>query len=240
MLGSKGRPVLVYAIVFFALVLAPVQITHVRYATPLVPALVVGLGLTVAYVLERSPAAGFLLLVAALVPPAMLSTQFDRLLSRPDTRQLASRWLAARDAPIESLGGWAHVHALERSAQQACGIDGPAPTLAGETQPWAALVARGPAGWEPLGQALVPRSLNRPIHGEAQLISDARSLWGHDDGPAAPPVDPVCWPEIARFSPGAAGAVHDDWDAFVVPFAGFAAVEHPGPEIVVRRRACRN
>ena len=62
------------------------------------------------------------------LPPALRTAQLDRLLSREDTRDLAARRLIRESRPVESLGGWARVHALERGAQDACaGTLAPAP-----------------------------------------------------------------------------------------------------------------
>jgi len=46
---------------------------------------------------------------------------------------------------------------------------------------------------------------------------------------------------MVRFSPGtpSCGAVYDLFDQFYVPYAGFAGVGHPGPQMVVYRNRCK-
>jgi hypothetical protein len=213
----------------------------VRYASPLVPVLAAGAGVALASI---RGAAGWVALALALGPPAVRAAQFDRVLAAGDTRDLAARWLIDRGEPCESYGGWAHVHALERTAQAACAavlpehLRAPVPTLAGDSRPWSALVAQGPAGWEALGDALVQRSVDRAPAPGARVVAEARPAWSEDFVNRAPPLDARCWPQIAAFGPGSAGEAHDISDAFYVPFTGLAAVQRSGPDIVMRQRAC--
>lgn len=246
--ARRALPVALYALVFFFGVLGPVRITHVRYASPLVPALAAGIGVALSLALARSRLAAALLGAAVLLPPAVRAARFDHLLAQPDTRDLASRWLVARGEPIESLGGWAHVHALEDGAQKACAaalparLQQPLPLLAGESAPWKELVAAGESGWEPLGQLLVRRHLNRAPLPQARLVVQGIGAY-QDDAPPPPPLDEACWQPLRIFAPSATpapggGPVFDRWDAFFVPFAGLRGVQHPGPTVVIRRRAC--
>ena len=127
------------------------------------------------------------------------------------TAMLAARWLNRESRPVESLGGWARVHALERGAQDACAgalppyLRAPVPTLAGTSLQWGELVGKGATGWEALGNALVRPALDRASDPDAELMVEARAPANFVNlGPAAA-LDEACWPEQARFSPGAIG-----------------------------------
>jgi hypothetical protein len=230
---------------FLLLGLAPLQIPYARYASPLVPALAAGLGVALAAVREKNAWAFAALATLALAPPAARAVQLDRLLSREDTRDLAARWLSDDGRPIESFGGWAHVHALERGAQEACAaslpphLRAPAPTLAGQSQPWREMVARGVPGWEDLGHALILPSLNRSPSPGAELVVEGVAPPGFENLAPAPPLAGACWVEVVRFPPGPTG-LRERHDAFFVPLDPFSGAERPGPEVIVRRSACGN
>jgi 4-amino-4-deoxy-L-arabinose transferase-like glycosyltransferase len=54
------------------------------------------------------------------------------------------------------------------------------------------------------------------------------------------PVDDPCWTPAASFSPGAQdAATWDTFDAFLVPFKNFGAMNRPGPQISIYRNACK-
>jgi hypothetical protein len=57
---------------------------------------------------------------------------------------------------------------------------------------------------------------------------------------ALQPPAPLCWEEMARFSPGTplCSSVYDLFDQFYVPYAGFVGVERPGPQVTVYRNRC--
>lgn len=245
LLRRAALPAAAFVAVFLLLLLAPLQIPYARYASPLVPALAAGAGVALAAVLERNRWLFAALAAGVLLPAAARSVQLDRLLAREDTRDLAARWLVREGRPVESSGGWAHVHALERGAQEACAaslpphLRAPAPTLAGTTRPWGEMAARGVAGWEELGRALIRPSLNRPPSPDAELAVEGRAPAGFVNLAAAPPLDPACWAEVIRFLPEAPGP-HEPRDAFFVPLDPLPGSGRPGPEVVIRRRVCGN
>jgi len=250
LLGAIGllRRSALFAAAFAALVfvlLAPLQVPYARYASPLVPALAAGIGAALAAVLERNRGLFAALAAIALLPPAARSVQLGRLLAREGTRDLASRWLTRDGRPIESSGGWARVHALERSAQEACArslpphLRTPVPTLAGDSRPWNELAGRGATSWEELGRALTRDLDVRPPLPEAELAVEGRAPEGFVNVAPAPPLDPACWEEVARFAPEARGS-SEPRDAFFVPLDPLAGAARPGPEVVVRRRVCGN
>jgi uncharacterized membrane protein HdeD (DUF308 family) len=82
-----------------------------RYMTPVVPFLCLGAAVMIAWVATAAAArrnwlgwaAGGALLAACTVPTAVKSVQFDRVLSRTDSRVLATNWLSQRIAPGASI-----------------------------------------------------------------------------------------------------------------------------------------
>jgi 4-amino-4-deoxy-L-arabinose transferase-like glycosyltransferase len=58
--------------------------------------------------------------------------------------------------------------------------------------------------------------------------------------PVEKPADDRCWTPVASFSPGAQdAATWDTFDAFLVPFKDFGAMDRPGPQISIYRNACK-
>jgi len=226
--NRRALPAAAFALCVIAL-LAPLQIPYARYVSPLLPPLAAGVGIALDALLRRNRIVAAALAAAALLPPALRTAQLDRLLSREDTRDLAARWLIREGRPVESFGGWAlppHLRA-------------PVPTLAGSSRPWGELVGKGATGWEALGNALVRPTLDDVADPEAELVVDGRAPADFVNlGPPAP-LDEVCWPEQARFSPGALG-IRERFDAFFVPLDSFSGAIRPGPEVIVRRRVCGN
>jgi hypothetical protein len=242
--NRRALPAAAFALCVIAM-LAPLQIPYARYASPLLPALAAGVGIALDALLQRNRIVAGALAAAALLPPALRTAQLDRLLSREDTRDLAAAWLIREGRPVESLGGWARVHALERGAQDACAgalpphLRVPVPTLAGTSRQWGELVGKGATGWEALGNALVRPALDRAPEPDAELVVEARAPADFVNlGPPAA-IDETCWPEQARFSPGAIGT-RERFDAFFVPLDSFSGAFRPGPEVIVRRRVCGN
>lgn len=249
-----------YAVLFFAVVLAPLGFAFARYASPLIPALAACAGVggvalanrfdELIYLrVRRLPVALIAIALAATLPPALRLAQFDRLLARTDTRDLAQRWMEenAPGASVESFGGWAHVQVLEPAALSACAtalkaeVPVAAPTLAARTKGWGELIARGRSAWETLGQRLLARSLD-DRKGKASHILYARGPWPiGDQGASMGRPDPRCWSQAASFSPGHPAGEYDVYDGFHMPFTSFAGAERPGPEVTIfaRRPECR-
>ncbi len=257
-----------YVVVYYALLLGSLQLVFVRYASPIVPALAAAGGAFAVELIDRLRARIELPRIAAtaalalltLTPPALRLAQFDRLLGRPDTRDLAGEWLVSRGAgkPILSEGGWAHVHALEAGHAMVCQQELPAalwrptPVLAVSHEPTPR--GMGEPGWGQIGFAGSTRSvfwetdqrLSLPdLHAPAapEFLAQARgprsfaAMSGEDKWGAR---DPACWREAARFSPGDIEAPRwDVYDALFIPFAGFSALQRPGPEIVVYENRCK-
>src|SRR5207245_2580451 len=108
----------------FFLPLVTLRAMFARYGSPLAMFLSIGLGvfLGAASTFFHSRARGWTamaasaaIVLAALGPPARRLVQLDRILTRADTRDLASAWLVGRgpDATFVSQGAYARIHGLE-------------------------------------------------------------------------------------------------------------------------------
>jgi hypothetical protein len=150
--AGRGIFLAVYVFMFYACILGPVHALFVRYASPLVPALAAAGGVACAWVRERLAArvpralATAAIALVALGPPAARLLAFDRLLARPDTRDLARAWLVAQGpgTVVVTEGVYAHVHAVDPSVAAVCrrelpeSLWRPTPILVAPTAPLAA------------------------------------------------------------------------------------------------------
>src|SRR5438552_7617901 len=163
---------------------------------------------------------------------------------------------AARDRPLLASvrrarewlpGGYAsltRVYALERGAQDACAGTLPR-TCAHPYPPWPETHGNGASSWgreRPVGRRSGttwsgPRWIALPIPMPSSWWRPAPGDFVNLAPPAA--IDETCWPEQARFSPGAIGT-RERFDAFFVPLDSFSGAIRPGPEVIVRRRVCGN
>ena len=117
-----------------------------------------------------------------------------------------------------------------------------------------AAAGQGQAGWEWIGFLGVQRFLMweydqrlgfTDLHA-AGAPDYLASAWGPRailwtvgrERPA--PFDGRCWAPVAHFSPGRLEAARwDNFDAFLVPFTNFAAVDRTGPEISIDKNICK-
>jgi hypothetical protein len=287
----RGIALVVYAFMFYACFLGPLRLTYPRYGSPLVPALAAGGGIAAALLIERLSGRiprwlglAVVALLALALPTARL-VAFDRLMARPDTRDLAQHWLAAQgaDKVVLTEGRYAQVHAVDASVAAVCRQELPAalwrpvPVLLAPTAPLTpapgelqstvnprylpdrlanapALAGQREAGWERIGflgaQRFViweydQRAGLTDLHAPAapDFLSSAEGpraigwVVGRNDHPK--PRD-RCWTPAASFSPGQLdGATWDTFDAFLVPFKDFAAMDRPGPQISIYRNDCK-
>ncbi len=248
---------------FFAIV-APVNALFARYGSPLATVLSAGVGVALSALLDvaRERVAGWggalasvVVLGLVLGPPGRRLAQFDRILSQPDTRDLASAWLVARGpgATVYPEGSYAHVHAVEAAGIAACrdvlppSLFREVPTLPGNQGDWKRIVSRGRSAWGLVSHEAIDGYLWRahprvPVS-MASYRTQARSVLecgrlGKAEG--WEPLDPTCWKEAAAFSPGApaCGSYVDEFDSFYVPLVGLDGQVRPGPEIRVYENQC--
>jgi hypothetical protein len=264
-----GAPLGTYVVAYYTLILGSLHMLFVRYGSPIVPPLAAAGGAFAVQLIDGvcarlelpRPAATALLAILTLTPPAMQLAQFDRLLGRNDTRDLAREWLVSRGEgkTVLSEGAYAHVQAIEARHAQFCRQELPAalwrptPVLASSLQTPPS--GPGEAGWASIGFAGTfwyvlhegDQRVSLPdLHDEAapDFLAQGRgprsiaSLSGEDHwGPR----DPVCWQEVAHFSPGDLEApVWDAYDAFFTPFTHLSALQRPGPEIFVYENRCKS
>jgi len=119
-----------------------------------------------------------------------------------------------------------------------------APALAGQQE----------AGWERIGFLGAQRFVIWEYDQRAALTDlhapSAPDFLSRAEGPRAigwvvgradrrRPLDP-CWTPVASFSPGRLdAAIWDTFDAFLVPFEHFGAMDRPGPQISIYGNACK-
>jgi hypothetical protein len=263
-----SAPLVAYVLAFYALLLGPLRLVFVRYGSPIVPALAAVGGVLAVQLIDvlcarvalPRLAATAALVIVTLTPPAIRLAQFDRLLARADTRDLAREWLVSHAAgkTVLTEGAFAHVQAVEARHAKVCQEELPAalwrptPILAVSRQPTPS--GMGELGWGAIGfggsrwyvfdeadqreslsdlhAASAPDFLAR-ARGSHALALSGEEAWG--------PRDPACWREAVHFDPGDLEAAEwDTYDAFHAPFDGFSAVQRPGPEIVIYENRCKS
>jgi 4-amino-4-deoxy-L-arabinose transferase-like glycosyltransferase len=204
-----------FPIVYF-IVAGSISNLFFRYAIPLVPFLC----LAAARLVTRFVRSEALVAVAAvlLVLPSAISTlQFDRIISRTDNRVVVARWfdehVPAGSSVLLSGSSYGYVQFNRDKGYQA----------------WL---------WDRKGQVFVIEPGKRPATGrpewillqESPLPSETQDIVtdylteGYSVAQAFP-----------AFSPSDAH-VYDLQDAFFAPFAGFRGVERPGPNYLLYRR----
>jgi hypothetical protein len=256
-----GAALLVGSALLFFSEVAAVQTLFVRYASPTLPALAVGLALALtqawagARQLARGPVGqglGVSLCALILASPALRIVALDRLFSRADTREQAADWLLAQGptATVVPQAPYTQVHALQAAATPACQpvvppwLFRPVPTLPGNNFDWEAAVRQGPEQWTAISNEGLARY--RPGMGlRAQnggFVTQGRALLACGKPGKLTNVEPLdaCFAEVAVFSPGspACDTSIDLFDSFFVPFDGFEGQLRPGPEIRIYKNRC--
>ncbi len=240
---------------------ASAKALFVRYAAPAVPPLAVGvaLALCASFALAaRWPRLkyllGLLLVVAAVAPPVWQSVQFDRLMASPDTRELARKWLSGQGPGITARAeGWfAQTYLLDQDSAAACAAEIPPwlnlgiPVMASNGgSRWPAAIAQGEHGWGTIandsGEAYLYRA---PPAAQSDFLVDGYGTLpcGKNARTELRPFDPQCFELVDAIHPGglACDAYVDMFDAFWLPFRGFAGQSLPGPEIRIFRNRCKN
>ncbi len=228
-----------------------------RYMLPLVPLLCAAAGLVCALVQRRWGRPWALLLAGLLVvPTASTVWQFNHLLSRPDTRLLAARWIAAEipDGSPLALHGSAFGHPQVRRSREwmqveledirAAGLDGRrlAAMLSLEDFP-------PPPSYFPIElrstDALPRRTVWRSYDlerlraaGVDWIVTHRHPLTGlpaADDFIRQLEQQATLVQHFDPFKDGWQGLSYDRLDFFYVPVAGFAGLHRTGPEIRLYR-----
>jgi hypothetical protein len=210
-------------LVGYFLFLAPIRMLFVRYLSPLLPSLAVGVAVCLSWSVEvarrkldwRRFGLPMGLGALLLLPTAARLIQFDRLMSRADTRDLATAWLRdnAGDAPVLLEGGrYVSLHAVTADRVQFC-----RPAVPDALYRAPAILSQG-----------VPRYLVQPS------IDCMPFFLG--------PVAPVsrCFQPVATFSAGKVPSceAYDQFDAFWLPYFDFTGVSRPGPNLTIYRNLC--
>jgi 4-amino-4-deoxy-L-arabinose transferase-like glycosyltransferase len=182
-----------------------------RYMLPMVPAL----GLLAGALVRLVPAKLDILALAAglliLLPGASVSIATDRLLGVEDTRILAANWLLANvpaGTSIESpyYGG---PYYSQRQIQA---------NLGNVSDPLAASFLQG--------RYTSRYDINGPDPSYLVLASGP---------PQQAPLPATTLPIVFKISAGREGGIYDPLDAFYLPIWDLAAIERPGPSIVIVR-----
>ena len=216
--------------------LAPLQIPYARYASPLLPAPAAGLGIALDALQERNRIVAAARAADGAARSAALSRGHPRSRGAPaDPRKQASGVTGRLGAGPRSgarRAGRLRRHACPR-------------TCAHPYPPWPETHGSGASSWgreRPVGRRSGtpwsgPRWIALPIPMSSSWWRPAPADFVNLGPPAA--IDETCWPEQARFSPGAIGT-RERFDAFFVPLDSFSDAIRPGPEVIVRRRVCGN
>jgi hypothetical protein len=205
--GRSGLLLLAWFVPYLAAaMLTPTQFA--RYSLPLVPPLC----LAAAAFLELLPLRwpySIALFATALAPPVLSSVAFDRLLSRQDTRALASRWIADNLPPgtgVAISGGYGAPALPEAYPVRVVGSRVGAVREA-ERDGFDYLVTHEHEALRRFSR--VDESLRRRLQTASLQVR----------------FDPMV--------PGGPPSVYDALDAFYVPYAGFGAVARPGPVVSI-------
>jgi hypothetical protein len=239
------------------------QMLFSRYAAPLLPPLAVGLGYalvrTLSLLLGRVPRALALLAfggltAAAVVPPLLTSLQFGRLLARPSTYEIASRWLLHQGPERRAVAqGWyAQIQLLDPDSEKACAAVVPAwlnpgvPMMPEVGSHWDVAVQAGNIGWVFIAHEAVNKYVFDLAGWEhADYVAVGRIALPCDR-PAGPfeerlPLDDGCFEVAAVISPGdlACSSKMDIFDYFAAPFIGFEGWQRMGPRIEILKNICK-
>ena len=243
--------------------LIPIRALFVRYASPVLPSLAVGLALFTLAVFDwvrrrgagrsQQAAVALALALVAVGPALRRLVAFDRLMAREDTRDQASDWILAHGvgSSLVPQGGYAYVHVVQQTVVDACRPVLPPwlwndlPILPGRSVDWIEAVRGGPARWHDLSNEVINRYQNwsAPPPQTAQFVTQARSVlecgkYGNTNGYTN--LDPKCFEKQVVFDPGkpACGSYVDLFDSFFVPFSDFDGQTYPGPEVTVFENRC--
>lgn len=218
LLGRQRMPVLLasFVVAYFVVVGLSPTAHLARYVTPLLPPLLLleagALHAAARRFVPGHAGAALLLTTALLSAPSLSSTlAHDRILSRTDTRLLATRWLRENVAPGERVavhGTWLY--------------------------PWGA--PRIPASLQPVAARPEASDLAK-MRVRYLVVHDHELAYSTADEAALERLAPrlTLVAEFRPFDPSRASPVFEASDAYYVPFHGFSGVERGGPRIRIYR-----
>jgi len=222
---DRGGIVLLTFVVGYAIVIGGGTTVFARYLVPLMPPLCVAAAvgvdrLTASTPQRRRSAVACLVILLALAQPGWNTFRFDRLLATSDTRGEAARWIAGQFEPgtllqvggIEGhhwvlgpkdLPGFRIVNRSDEFQDHLLGV------------PLTELTRRGVRYVLTHEHPLIYSTLRRAVVDKLQAQAEQR----------------ICFEPFDE--DGGKQALYDYEDAFYLPFARFAGVRQPGPEICV-------
>ncbi|MCS6858078.1 MAG: phospholipid carrier-dependent glycosyltransferase [Sandaracinaceae bacterium] len=186
--------------------------------------------------------------------PTLRSIACTWMLGLTDTRELAVEWLRRNvpDKPIESMGGYGRLYAVEKRLAERCEA-----LLPPSWRTWvprldhpfdqSAFANPHPSSWRPTAQAALypvlyrgtpPPALTSPILAISRAYLPCHVPTVRYDGTDPPP----CYVERARFEPGELNcdARFDEQDHFYAPLWGFQGLKHIGPVVRIYENQCQS
>ncbi len=245
----------------FAMVL-PTTAQFVRYITPAVPVLAVGLAValtaTVDFLTDVAPGlvgwtASLGVIAGALVPPVITTLQFDRLLAAGDTRDVATYWLMEHGGgPAVTQGGWfEETRLLGQKAASAClatlpaELATPAPLLPPDPSNWDRALGDGRKGWGFIAREATDHyhNVGSGLRTQARYLLVGRGLLpcGREAKlEYSPEFEHDCFVLRDVISPGelSCDSVMDLFDAYYVPYGRFEGQVLVGPRIEIYENVC--
>jgi hypothetical protein len=260
-----------FALFFWAAVVGRTTMNFARYSLPAHPAVAVLLALSfhaiasalrprVAAWLSRAgrprelavPIALAVIVVPLTLEPTVRSFDYVRILGLNDTRELARDWILENvgDAPVETLGGYGRLYAVEDHLADRCEELVPESMRRGVPRLYfstdqSVQTHEAPSSWRNTASAALYPVLFRgyppALRARFTVISRAYLPCEQEtvryDG-----LDPegACYVERARFEPGelACDAQFDEQDHFYAPLWGYAGLRNLGPSIRIVENTC--
>lgn len=262
-----------FTVFFYVAIVGRTTMYYARYSLPMHPGLAVSAALAVVLAVKwaaemrarrtpgaRTPVLPIVFALAALltIEPTFRSFEYDYFLSRPETRDLALRYVhhLVGDARVDVSGNYARVYGVPPRLLEGCEEALPPPlrrwVMRLGTAPDPGSLASGrPGSWPLVADAAIMQTLHRPTYSRTENLLLLTMPYLPCDQPVneyAVVHPPACFTEIQRFEPVgiACDATFDDQDHIYAPLWGwtsealFAGSDAPriGPLVIVYRDDC--